>query len=112
MNVLVVNARDCKSVVNEFKKHKIALMTGVNTLYNAMLHEKSFATLDFSSLRVAVGGSVARRSVGRLHGDPNPRTRGAGIRIEIIAVVGRAVRHHVRTILPRRRVAPGGLGFH
>jgi long-chain acyl-CoA synthetase len=37
MNVLVVNARDLGSVVKEFKKHKIALMTGVNTLYNALL---------------------------------------------------------------------------
>ena len=59
MNVLVVNARDCKSVVKEFKKHKIALMTGVNTLYNAMLNEKGFAALDFSNLRVAVGGAMA-----------------------------------------------------
>jgi long-chain acyl-CoA synthetase len=59
MNVLVVNARDCKSVVKEFRKHKIALMTGVNTLYNAMLNEKSFAGLDFSHLKVAVGGAMA-----------------------------------------------------
>jgi long-chain acyl-CoA synthetase len=64
MNVLVVNARDIKSVVKEFKKHKIALVTGVNTLYNAMLNEKSFAALDFSHLKVAVGGAMAiQRSV-------------------------------------------------
>ncbi|HJW31268.1 MAG TPA: AMP-binding protein, partial [Saprospiraceae bacterium] len=64
MNVLVVNARSLKSVIKEFKRHKIALMTGVNTLYNALLHEKAFRALDFSNLRVAVGGAMAiQRSV-------------------------------------------------
>jgi long-chain acyl-CoA synthetase len=59
MNVLVVNARDLGSVIKEFKRHKIALMTGVNSLYNALLHEKKFTALDFSSLRVSVGGAMA-----------------------------------------------------
>lgn len=59
MNVLVVNARDLKSVIKEFKQHKISLMTGVNSLYNALLHEKEFKTLDFSNLKVAVGGAMA-----------------------------------------------------
>lgn len=59
MNILVVNARDIKSVTKEFKKHKITLMTGVNSLYNALLHDKDFVALDFSSLKVAVGGAMA-----------------------------------------------------
>ena len=59
LNILVVNARDCKSVVKEFKNHKITLMTGVNSLYNVLLHEKSFLELDFSNLKVAVGGAMA-----------------------------------------------------
>jgi len=59
MNVLVVNARDLGSVIKEFKRHKISLVTGVNTLYNALLHEKSFASLDFSHLKVCVGGAMA-----------------------------------------------------
>ncbi len=58
MNVLVVNARDLKSVTKEFKKHKISLMTGVNSLYNALLNEKNFRALDFSNLRVSVGGAM------------------------------------------------------
>ena len=58
MNVLVTNARDIKSVIKEFRNHKIALITGVNSLYNALLNEKDFATLDFSPLRVAVGGAM------------------------------------------------------
>jgi len=59
MNVLVVNARDLSSVIKEFKRHKIALVTGVNTLYNALMHEKNFAALDFSHLKVCVGGAMA-----------------------------------------------------
>jgi long-chain acyl-CoA synthetase len=59
LNILVVNARDTKSVVKEFKNHKITLMTGVNSLYNVLLHEKSFLELDFSNLKVAVGGAMA-----------------------------------------------------
>jgi long-chain acyl-CoA synthetase len=59
MNVLVVNARDLGSVIKEFKRHKIALVTGVNTLYNALMHEKDFASLDFSNLKVCVGGAMA-----------------------------------------------------
>ena len=59
MNVLVVNARDLKSVIKEFKNHKITLMTGVNSLFNALLNEKEFSALDFSSLKVAVGGAMA-----------------------------------------------------
>lgn len=59
MNVLVVNARDLKSVMKEFRNHKISLMTGVNSLYNALLNQKEFASLDFSSLKVAVGGAMA-----------------------------------------------------
>jgi long-chain acyl-CoA synthetase len=64
MNVLVVNARDIGSVIKEFKKHKITLMTGVNSLFNALLNHKGFADLDFSHLRIAVGGAMAiQRSV-------------------------------------------------
>ncbi|HEY3385770.1 MAG TPA: AMP-binding protein [Saprospiraceae bacterium] len=59
MNILVVNARDIKSVIKEFKNHKITLMTGVNSLYNVLLHEKEFLALDFSNLKVAVGGAMA-----------------------------------------------------
>ena len=59
MNVLVVNARDLKSVIKEFKNHKITLMTGVNSLFNALLHEKEFLALDFSNLKIGVGGAMA-----------------------------------------------------
>lgn len=57
--VLVTNARDLPSVIKEFKTHKINVMTGVNTLFNALLHNKDFLSLDFSSLKVTVGGGMA-----------------------------------------------------
>ncbi len=64
MNVLIVNARDLKSVIKELKNHKITLISGVNTLFNALLHDKEFASLDFSHLKLSVGGAMAiQRSV-------------------------------------------------
>ena len=57
--MLVTNARDLPSVIKEFKNHKITLMTGVNTLYNALLNHKDFASADFSGLKASVGGGMA-----------------------------------------------------
>ncbi|MBK7232373.1 MAG: AMP-binding protein [Saprospiraceae bacterium] len=57
--VLIVNARDIGSVSKAFKDHKISLMTGVNTLYNALLNFPGFDKHDFSALRVSVGGAMA-----------------------------------------------------
>lgn len=58
-NVLVTNARDIKSVIKEFGNNKISLMTGLNTLFNALLNHPSFAEADFSSLKITVGGGMA-----------------------------------------------------
>ncbi len=59
MNILVVNARDFKSVIKEFKNHKITVMTGVNSLFNALLNESQFKELDFSNLKIAIAGAMA-----------------------------------------------------
>jgi long-chain acyl-CoA synthetase len=58
-NVLVTNARDLKSVIKEFKTHKISVFTGVNTLFNALLHNDDFQKLDFSNFKVVVAGGMA-----------------------------------------------------
>ena len=47
--VLVTNARDLPSVLKEFKKHKISLIPGVNTLFNALMNHPDFKNYDFSS---------------------------------------------------------------
>lgn len=57
--ILVTNARDLSSVMKEFKNNKISIMTGVNTLFNALLNQESFKDLDFSALKVVVGGGMA-----------------------------------------------------
>ncbi len=57
--VLVTNARDLPSVIREFNKHKISLVTGVNTLYNALMNHPGFDSCDFSTLKISVGGGMA-----------------------------------------------------
>lgn len=57
--VLVTNARDLGSIVKEFKRNKISLMTGLNTLFNALLNHEGFRECDFSSLKITVGGGMA-----------------------------------------------------
>ncbi|MEM9920432.1 MAG: AMP-binding protein [Bacteroidota bacterium] len=58
-SVLIVNPRDLSTVVKAFKDHSITLMTGVNTLFNALLNNKDFCALNFDSLKVVVGGGMA-----------------------------------------------------
>jgi len=58
-NVLITDPRDLRGFVALLRKCRCAFMTGVNTLYNALLHAPGFDTLDFSSLRVAMGGGMA-----------------------------------------------------
>ena len=64
LNVLIVNARDLKSVIKELKKHPISIFPGVNTLFNALMNHKDFASVDMSHLKITVGGGMAvQRSV-------------------------------------------------
>ena len=58
-NVLITNPRDIPGFVKELGKHRFTVITGVNTLFNALLHHPDFAKLDFSSLKVALGGGMA-----------------------------------------------------
>ena len=58
-SVIVTNPRDLPSVIKEFGRNKISLMTGVNTLFNALLNHKDFAKADFSNLQVVVAGAMA-----------------------------------------------------
>jgi long-chain acyl-CoA synthetase len=58
-NVLITNPRDIPGFVKELAKHKFTTITGVNTLFNALLNDPDFAKLDFSTLRVTLGGGMA-----------------------------------------------------
>ncbi len=58
-NILIPNPRDIPGFVKEMAKHRFTVMTGVNTLFNALVNNPEFAKLDFSALRVALGGGMA-----------------------------------------------------
>ncbi|MEE4295441.1 MAG: AMP-binding protein [Wenzhouxiangella sp.] len=58
-NVLITNPRDMAGFVKELGKEKFTAITGVNTLFNGLLHTPGFADLDFSHLRLTLGGGMA-----------------------------------------------------
>lgn len=58
-NVLITNPRDMPGFVKELKKHRFTLMTGVNTLFNGLLSQEDFKSIDFSSLKGSMGGGMA-----------------------------------------------------
>ena len=62
-NVLITNPRDFKSLVAELKKYRFNFISGVNTLFNALLHTHGFETVDFSALRVSFAGGMALQGV-------------------------------------------------
>jgi long-chain acyl-CoA synthetase len=57
--VLITNPRDFPAFVKEMGKYKFTYISGVNTLFNALLHTPGFDKLDFSSLKVTLGGGMA-----------------------------------------------------
>ncbi|TDJ09534.1 MAG: long-chain-fatty-acid--CoA ligase [Deltaproteobacteria bacterium] len=59
LNVLITNPRDIPNFIKELKKWKFTVVTGVNTLFNALLAHKDFKDLDFSYLEVTLGGGMA-----------------------------------------------------
>jgi long-chain acyl-CoA synthetase len=58
-NILITNPRDMPGFVKELGKHKFTSITGVNTLFNGLLNTPGFEDLDFSSLRMTLGGGMA-----------------------------------------------------
>ena len=58
-NILITNPRDFPAFVAELKKYKFTFISGVNTLFNALLHTPGFDKVDFSALRVTLGGGMA-----------------------------------------------------
>jgi len=58
-NVLVTNPRDMASFVDIWKNTPATVFTGVNTLFNGLLHTPGFDQVDFSSLKISLGGGAA-----------------------------------------------------
>ncbi|MBI3142824.1 MAG: AMP-binding protein [Bacteroidetes bacterium] len=59
LNILVTNPRDMKAFIGDMKKYPFSVLTGVNTLFNGLLNQEAFRQLDFSKLKVTVGGGMA-----------------------------------------------------
>ena len=58
-NLLITNPRDLPNFVKELSKYQITAITGVNTLFNGLLHTPGFDQLDFSKLKISFGGGMA-----------------------------------------------------
>ncbi|MDB9882924.1 AMP-binding protein [Bacteroidia bacterium] len=58
-NVLITNPRDMSAFINDLKKNPFSLITGVNTLFNGLLNQPDFKDIDFSNLKIALGGGMA-----------------------------------------------------
>jgi long-chain acyl-CoA synthetase len=58
-NVLIINPRDIPAFVAELRRHPFNFISGVNTLFNALLHAPGFSDVDFSGLKVTLGGGMA-----------------------------------------------------
>ena len=59
LSVLITNPRDLDAVIKTLKAYPFSMITGVNTLFNALLNHKDISTVDFSNLRVTCGGGMA-----------------------------------------------------
>jgi len=59
MNVLIANPRDFPGFVKALSQHRFTCFSGVNTLFNALLHTPGFDKLDFSALKISLGGGMA-----------------------------------------------------
>lgn len=58
-NILITNPRDLKTVIKPFSEYRISVMTGVNSLFNALVNNPDFAKQDFSHFKIASGGGMA-----------------------------------------------------
>ena len=58
-NALIANPRDIEGLVKEIANTKPAMIPAVNTLFNALVHNENFKNLDFSSLKIAMGGGMS-----------------------------------------------------
>lgn len=63
LNILITDPRNIPVMLKDMKKFKFTAITGVNTLFNALLKNPNFAKIDFSKLRLALGGGMAVQRV-------------------------------------------------
>ncbi|WP_413574659.1 AMP-binding protein [Bdellovibrio sp. HCB290] len=57
-NILITNPKDIPGFVKELKARPFTALTGVNTLFNALMNNPDFATIDFKSVKISVAGAM------------------------------------------------------
>jgi long-chain acyl-CoA synthetase len=62
-DVLITNPRDIRGLIRTMRRYQVSAMTGVNTLFNALLNNPDFARVVFSRLKLCVGGAAALQRV-------------------------------------------------
>jgi len=58
-NILITNPKDIQGFIKDLKKYPFTVMTGVNTLFNALMNHKDFKSIDFSKVKISVAGAMA-----------------------------------------------------
>lgn len=58
-NILITNPRDIPAFIKDMKRYPFTVMTGVNTLYNALMNHPDFGTIDFRRVKASVAGAMA-----------------------------------------------------
>ncbi len=58
-NILITNPRDMPAFMKDLKKYPFTVFTGVNTLFNGLMNQPDFKEIDFSTLRMSLGGGMA-----------------------------------------------------
>ena len=61
-NILIANPRDLPAMFKQLKGQRIHSFPAVNTLFNAMAHHADFGSVDWSHLKISVGGGMAVQS--------------------------------------------------
>lgn len=67
VNILITNPKDIPGFIKELKSQPFSFLTGVNTLFNALLHNPDFKTVNFKSLAFTLGGGMAVQEVVAKH---------------------------------------------
>lgn len=62
-NILITNPRDFPAFIKDMKKYPFTLMTGVNTLFNALMNQPEFKTISFKSVKISVAGGMTLQRV-------------------------------------------------
>lgn len=58
-NILITNPRDIPAFIKDMKKSKFTVMSGVNTLFNALMNHPDFTSIDFKPVKISVAGAMA-----------------------------------------------------